>query len=157
MNFKFLLAMLQTARIKSGSAVSLRNSVAFAAFICAVLPAFCQTSSSSIPTAQCQFTLFDVGTSGASFANRINRWHTVIGNSESVGNFARWPSGGVTKIVIPVNGDEPSIAERNYYGVMVGWFFDPNFIEHGFVFAKGVTTVFDYPGASGTELHGINK
>lgn len=112
---------------------------------------------SAIPTANCSFTLFDVGSSGATRPGRINRWHNTIGNAESIGNFIRYPGGTVKPLVVPVPGDTPSIAYRNAFGVMVGFFFDNNFIEHGFVFANGQTTVFDYPGAANTELRSINR
>jgi hypothetical protein len=41
---------------------------------------------------------------------------------------------------------------------IVGWYQDPSFVVHGFVYDKGVYTSIDVPGSrSNTEVIGINK
>ena len=57
---------------------------------------------SAIPTANCSFTLFDVGSSGATRPGRINRWHNTIGNAESIGNFE---SAGTREFLPPNPGE----------------------------------------------------
>ena len=107
----------------------------------------------------CNVTVFNAG----SFPNNtrlgsINRWHNAIGVSDALGNFIRFQGGTIEPLHIQVPGDTPSMTYRNAFGVIVGFFLDNNFVEHGFMNSNGQTTVFDYPGTgANTELRGINR
>lgn len=110
------------------------------------------------PTTTCNVTVFNAG----SFSNdtrmgNINRWHNAIGVSDAIGNFIRYKGGTIQALHIPVPGDTPSMTYRNAFGVTVGFFFDNNFGEHGFMYSNGQTTVIDYPGGTNTEVRGINR
>jgi uncharacterized membrane protein len=69
-----------------------------------------------------------------------------------VGPFIRFKDGRIQKL--PFTG---FLNKRNAFGVSVGEFFTANDHEHGFIQKGTQRTVVDFPGATHTELRGINR
>jgi uncharacterized membrane protein len=112
-------------------------------------------SASSIVTlaqtpASCTFTLFDFGGDSGAQPSGINRWGNVVGNS-TVGPFIRFTDGRIQKLPFGFVG------KRNAFGVTVGTFSTADNRTHGFIQNGKRRTTVDFPGATHTELRGINR
>jgi hypothetical protein len=101
--------------------------------------------------ASCTFTLFDFGGDQGAQPTGINRWHNVVGNS-AVGPFIRFSDGRIQKL--PFTG---FVGKRNAFGVTVGTFSTTDNHTHGFIQNGTQRTVIDFPGATHTELRGLNR
>jgi uncharacterized membrane protein len=101
--------------------------------------------------ASCTFTLFDFGGDSGAQPTGVNRWGNVVGNS-AVGPFIRFTDGRIQKL--PFGG---FLGKRNAFGVTVGTFSTADNHTHGFVQKGSQRTTVDFPGATHTELRGINR
>jgi uncharacterized membrane protein len=101
--------------------------------------------------ALCTFTLFDFGGDQGAQPTGINRWHNVVGNSP-VGPFIRFSDGRIQKL--PFTG---FLGKRNAFGVTVGTFSTVANHTQGFIQNGTQRTIVDFPGATHTELRGINR
>lgn len=100
--------------------------------------------------ASCTFTLFDFGGDSGAQPTGINRWHNVVGNS-TVAPFIRFSDGRIQKLPFGFVG------KRNAFGVTVGTFSTVDNHTHGFIQNGAQRTIVDFPGATHTELRGINR
>jgi hypothetical protein len=100
--------------------------------------------------ASCRFTLFDFGGGGGPEPTSINRWGNVVGNS-GVGPFIRYSDGQIQSLPFGFVG------KRNRNGTMVGEFSTQDNHTHGFIENGNQRVTVDYPGATHTELRGVNK
>ena len=101
--------------------------------------------------ASCTFTLFDFGGDQGAQPTGINRWHNVVGNS-AAGPFIRFSDGRIQQL--PFTG---FLGKRNAFGVTVGTFSTVANQTQGFIQNGTQRTVVDFPGATHTELRGINR
>lgn len=101
--------------------------------------------------ASCTFTLFDFGGDQGAQPTGINRWHNVVGNS-AAGPFIRFSDGRIQKL--PFTG---FLGKRNAFGVTVGTFSTVANHTQGFIQNGTQRTIVDFPGATHTELRGINR
>ncbi|MES2220557.1 MAG: hypothetical protein V4587_06285 [Acidobacteriota bacterium] len=99
--------------------------------------------------ASCTFTYFDFGGGGGPEPSGINRWGNVVGNS-GLGPFIRYRDGGIQSLPFGFVG------KRNSKGAMVGEFSTQDNHTHGFIQNGSQRIVVDFPGATHTELRGIN-
>ncbi len=91
-------------------------------------------------------------------ASGINRWGTVVGLANTIGNypshigygFTRFPNGTFKTYMAP-NASHTEFARRNALGVTVG-----SYDTHGLVLSGTSLATVDYPGAASTSLSGIN-
>ncbi len=90
----------------------------------------------------------------------VGQYATTADDSVATHLFRRANNGTVTLIPDPVAGSEIYAPYQiNDFGTVVGYYFDANFNQHGFILDKaGHCRTYDYPGsAGGTSLGGINN
>ncbi len=91
----------------------------------------------------------------------INNSGVIVGTYFTNTNFTNASgffrnSSGYHKLVVP--GASATFARAiSNSGVIAGFFIDGSGNTHGFTYANGTFKTIDFPGATSTEVHGINK
>jgi hypothetical protein len=95
--------------------------------------------------------------------NGINKLNTVVGyyiensNNYKARGFRRYSNGGYAALDYP-NGTGTVPMGINDSGTVVGFFYDKEITQHGFIYHKGAWAKLDYPDPYGTtELKGISN
>lgn len=101
--------------------------------------------------ASCTFTFFDFGGDSGPQPTGVNRWGNVVGNS-NVAPFIRFKDGRIQKLNFV-----GFVGKRNAFGVTVGSLSTVDNHTHGFIQNGNQRTTIDFPGATHTELRGINR
>ena len=146
--------------------MSVRSTVAVALFVAVslCLMQFAEAQNQ----ASCTFKYFNpkAGYAGDLLANAINHYNTVVGGTYTANNnaekgFIRYSGGGLTLFGFP-KAQLTVLNKRNYNGTSVGNYAtlgasgDLNG-SHGLILTSKSFATLDYPGASATNLTGINK
>jgi hypothetical protein len=120
--------------------------------------ALCALPLSAGAQSTCSFTLFQIP-NYSMLPSRIDRYGNVVGEANgpngAVIGFIRASDGSITQYSAP-NSVSTALADRNSSGEMVGSYMDSSQTWHGFILQNNTFTVVDYPGATYTNLNGIN-